>query len=356
MSENDPDSKTEEPTGKKLSDAQEKGNVIQSKDLSSLMMLFAATMLIAFGGPALLQYIMGWSKTFIENSHLILLNTDMFREFMLDGILVLGLLLAIPLFVFLLTGVASSVLLHGLIFTSEPLQPKLERIDPIQGFFRVFSMRMVVETLKGIVKMTIVGVIVFYLLLPELEDVERYVSSSIVDSMDNFFWLLIYLMSAVTAVMVVIALVDYLYARYEYYKNLRMTKQEVKEEYKNQEGDPHVKARLKQLRQEKVRKRMMAAVPSATVVVTNPTHYAVALKYDQDSMGAPVVVAKGVDTVAKRIRDLAYENFVPVVENPPLARNLYSLVELDDEVPPDLYKATAEVIGFVMRLKRSAVR
>jgi flagellar biosynthetic protein FlhB len=356
MSDEDQDSKTEEPSGKKLGDAHEKGNVIQSKDFGSLLMLFAATLMIGMGGPLLADSITTWSKTFVEHAHRIELTSDNFQSFMTEGSIIFGIILAIPFFVFMLVGIASNLITHGFVFTSEPIQPKLDRIDPIAGFKRLFSLRMVVETVKGVVKMLIVGAVVTVLLWPELADVERYVTSSIIDTMDYFFWLIIYLFTIVTAVMIFIALADYFYARYEYYKSLRMTKQETKEEYKQLEGDPHIKAKLKQLRSEKVRKRMMAAVPGATVVVTNPTHYAVALKYDQNSMGAPVVVAKGVDMVAKRIRDLAYENFVPVVENPPLARNLYSLVEIDDEVPPDLYKATAEVIGFVMRLKRSAIR
>ncbi|MDX2102062.1 MAG: flagellar biosynthesis protein FlhB [Alphaproteobacteria bacterium] len=354
--DNDPDSKTEEPSGKKIEDSRERGNVVQSKDIGSFMMLLAATLMLGFGGALMAQWVTLWGRVFVEKSHLIRIDDLSFQSLMVEQTINLALVMAIPLAVFVIIGIASNIATHGLIWTTDPLEPKLDRIDPIAGFKRLFSLRMVFETVKGVIKMAIVGAVVTFLLWPELVGIERYVSSEIGDSLDSLFWLLVKLMAVVTAVVAVISIGDYLYARYEYLKNLRMTKQEVKEEYKQQEGDPHVKARLKQLRQEKSRKRMMAAVPGATVVVTNPTHYAVALKYDQSSMGAPLVVAKGTDMVAKRIRDIAYENFVPVVENAPLARNLYSLVEVDQEIPPDLYKATAEVIGYVMRLKRAAIR
>jgi flagellar biosynthetic protein FlhB len=190
-------------------------------------------------------------------------------------------------------------------------------------------------------------------LIPELKQVDNYVSADVGTLLHALFLITLKLFAAVVGVLIVIAVADYLYQRYAFLKRNRMTKQEVKDEFKQMEGDPLIKGRLRQIRMEKARRRMMAAVPTATVVVTNPTHFACALKYDR-TMPAPVLVAKGMDLVAERIRDIARKNFIPVVENPPLARTLFAAVEIDEEIPPEHYKAVAEVIGYVMRLRKRA--
>jgi flagellar biosynthetic protein FlhB len=198
----------------------------------------------------------------------------------------------------------------------------------------------------------VIVAVVVAVVWPDIPRLPRIMTESTGDMLTDLQIVVFKIIGAVIILMTLIAFIDIIYQRYDHHKKLRMTKQEVKDEFKQTEGDPQIKGRLRQLRQEKARQRMMAAVPESSVVVTNPTHFAVALKYDQATMSAPILVAKGVDLVAKRIRDLARENEIPIVENPPLARALHAGVELDQEVPPEHYQAVAEIIGYVMRLKQ----
>jgi len=235
--------------------------------------------------------------------------------------------------------------------SNEPLMPKLERISPLAGIKRMFSLRSVVELLKGLAKITIVGFVAFLAVYPELAHTKQLLDSS-AEAMLLFLALLAMRITVGAAIaMFFIALLDLLYQRYQFIKSLRMSKQEVKEEYKQAEGDPMIKQRLRRLRQERARRRMMAAVPKSDVVITNPTHFAVALQYDSKKMKAPVVTAKGQDLVALRIRDIANENSIPVVENPPLARALFNSTDLDQEIPLVHYEAVAKVISYVYQLK-----
>jgi flagellar biosynthetic protein FlhB len=212
-------------------------------------------------------------------------------------------------------------------------------------------MRSLSEFLKGLLKLAVVGSIVYFVLTPSVGDLHKLIGMEVVQLLGVMVKLLNRLLLTVFSAMLVIALLDVLYQRYEHIKGLRMSRQEIKDEMRESEGDPMVKGRLRQLRMERARKRMMAEVPKADVVVTNPTHYAVALRYDPQ-MTSPKVVAKGVDKVAMKIREIAAENNVPVVENPPLARGLYASVDIDQEISPEFYKAVAEVIGYIYRMKR----
>jgi flagellar biosynthetic protein FlhB len=252
---------------------------------------------------------------------------------------------------FAVLAVSAVVGQTGLIWTTDPLTPKLERISPLAGAKRLFSLKSVVELLKGIVKIALVAAIAYMLISPQIEEIEKYVQMDPLESFDELYFLVIKLFVGVVAVLAVLALADFLYQRYEFMKQMRMSIQEIRDEHKQSEGDPMIKSRLRQIRMERARARIMASVPQADVVITNPTHYSVALKYDLDSMGAPVVVAKGVDDVAFRIREVANENDIPIVPNPPLARALFDTVEIDQEIPDDHYKAVAEVISFVFKLK-----
>jgi flagellar biosynthesis protein FlhB len=208
-----------------------------------------------------------------------------------------------------------------------------------------------VEFIKGVIKLAIVAWIAYYLMAPELDRAEQLMDMDVIDVLAEIYWLVIRLMIGVVAFMLVVAVADYVYQRFEYMKQLRMSRQEIRDEHKQSEGDPQVKARLRQIRMDRARRRMMAAVPTADVVVTNPTHFSVALRYDSETMAAPSVVAKGVDTVAFRIRELAKQHDVPIVENPPLARALFAGVEIDQQVPEAHFKAVAQVISYVYRLK-----
>jgi flagellar biosynthetic protein FlhB len=243
----------------------------------------------------------------------------------------------------------------GWLMSPESIQPKLEKISPISGAKRLFSLKSVVELLKGIVKMILVGFVAYLIVKPEFSRIDLMVQMDLKELLDETHFVAIEIFIGVLAVAAVIAVVDYLYQRYEFMNQMKMSKQEVRDEHKQTEGDPHVKARLRQLRMERARTRMMAEVPKATVVITNPTHYAIALKYDMEQMAAPRVVAKGVDAVALRIREIANENEVPMVENRPLARALYDNAELDEEIPEDYYKAVAEVISYVFKMNQTYV-
>ena len=214
-----------------------------------------------------------------------------------------------------------------------------------------FSMRQLVEFVKGIVKIVLVAVVAIGLAVPLFDDITLAPLTDLMWSLHRLHRIALWIIAGTVGVMTVIALLDYAFQKYSHTKKLKMTKQEVKDEYKQAEGDPQIKAQIRRIRTQRARQRMMAAVPTADVVITNPTHYAVALQYKMDEMAAPKLVAKGVDTLALRIRQVAEENDVPIVENPPLARALHAAVELDEEIPPEHFKAVAEVIGYVMRLR-----
>ncbi|MCR6632642.1 MAG: flagellar biosynthesis protein FlhB [Magnetospirillum sp.] len=240
---------------------------------------------------------------------------------------------------------------QGFLWVPKRLAPSFDKINPLAGIKRMFSPTQLMELTKALLKIILIGGLLFWVTWRHLGEFQNLPALSLEDLLaylrDQIYWLVFITVLAV----VVIAVADYLFQRWRWMEKMKMTKQEVKDEHKQSEGDPQVKARIRSIRLSRARKRMMSAVPKADVVVTNPTHFAVALKYDAETMNAPTLVAKGADLIAKRIRDLATENDVPIVENPPLARALYAAVELDEEIPPEHYKTVAEVIGYVMRLK-----
>jgi flagellar biosynthetic protein FlhB len=239
-----------------------------------------------------------------------------------------------------------------LLWTTEPLAPKLNRISLIAGAKRIFSKHAMVQFVKGILKLIIVGAVIYVIGSSEIERTGLLIDGELTLSLSITFILALKIMAAVTAIMALIAAADYLWQKHTWFERQRMSVREIREEYKEQEGDPTIKAKLRQIRQSRSRKRMMSEVPEATVVVMNPTHFAVALKYEQ-GMGAPICVAKGQDNIALKIREVAYRHGVPVVQNPPLARALFKSVEIEQEVPVEHYKAVAEVIGYVMKLRNS---
>ncbi|MFY8106186.1 MAG: flagellar biosynthesis protein FlhB [Elstera sp.] len=348
MSEEDDASKTEEPSAKKLADAREKGNVVQSRDVVNFAMLGASALVLTAFGAMMSGKIALIARAFLERSWDIRIDDTNFTVLIGELVIAIAISLIFPLIILMVAAFGAFYLQFGLLVATESITPKLDKISPIKGFGRLFSMRNLVEFIKGVAKIIIVGAAAVFLLWPEMRSIDRFVLTDVGDMLGELNKLALSVIFLVVAIVAVVAGLDYLYQRFAFMKQMRMSKHDLKEEFKNQEGDPHVKAKLRQIRMEKAKQRMMAQVPEATVVVTNPTHYAVALKYD-DTMPAPKVVAKGVDAVALRIREVANENSVPIVENPPLARTLYALVELDKEIPPETFKAVAELISFVMR-------
>jgi len=347
----DESQKTEEPTQKRLQESHQKGQVAKSQEVGHWFMILAFAIMVGFLAPGVARAIGDALYRFIARPHTIRVDGASIQGLLGELAANLGMALLLLVVLAMAAALTSGVLQTGFVLTTEPIKPKLERISPLSGLKRLFSARATVEFLKGVAKLSIVACVIALLLWPERHLIYELVSMEPPEFLGVVQSLAFRVLVAVLAVMTVIAGLDFLFQKQQHAKQLRMTKQEVKDEFKQTEGDPMVKARLRQVRMERARQRMMAAVPEADVVIANPTHFAVALAYELGSAGAPKVTAKGVDTLALRMRELAEENGVPVVENPPLARALYGAVELDQEVPSEHYKAVAEIIGYVMRLK-----
>ncbi|MBM3549447.1 MAG: flagellar biosynthesis protein FlhB [Alphaproteobacteria bacterium] len=356
MSDNDDDaSKTEEPSERKLGEARSKGQVWSSQELRHWFSFFGMVMIVAFLGSNMVQGVTRAIMPFFERPDQISFDPGNLGRVLFETFLDVALPLAAPLFILAVVGVLPTLVTTGWIFSPETIKPKPSKLNPMAGLKRMFSIQASVEMLKNLAKLAIIGSIIVWLMAPELNRVDQLIGLDMVDAMIELKDQVIKLLAAVVAIMLVLAAADIAYQRFTYFKNMRMTKQDVKDEYKQSEGDPLIKMKLRQIRMERSRARMMAAVPKATVVVTNPTHYAVALQYEPDTMPAPKLVAKGADLVAKRIRDLAMEHNVPIIENPPVARSLFATVELDEVIPPEHYKVVAEIISFVFKMKRKAL-
>lgn len=347
--EEDDASKTEDASPKKLEEARKKGQVAQSKELNTWIMLLAATLIIGVGGNALFGDLGTYLKVFIEQPHMMASGPGGIGSVLANMTFKMIGVMLVPLILLMVAAIIGPVTQVGFMIAPEVLKFDWSKVSPAKGFGRLFSMRSVIEFLKGILKISVVGIIGFVIIQPYMGSIEHTIDQPVNRIMDNFHVITMRMMIGILVALLIISVMDVLYQRWEFGKQMRMTKQEVKDEYKQTEGDPYIKGKLKQLRYEKARQRMMQAVPKADVVITNPTHFAVALKYDTEVMDAPTVVAKGVDEVAFRIRELAKEHNVEIVENPPLARTLYADVDLDQSIPPELFKAVAEVISFVFQ-------
>ncbi len=346
--------KTEEPTQKRLEDARRKGQVAVSREFNHWMMILAATIAVGLFAPPMMNESMRLLLPFVESPDSIATDIGSLQRLMLGlfwGVLLAGI---VPLALTIAAAIAPHVLQHGWIVSAEQLKPKLSKLSPLAGAKRLVSGQAILEFLKAVTKLMVTGAIVIMLLWPLKDVLPNLPSMDTIQVLALAWRVSIRLLAGILAVMTVLAIMDVLYQRYSHHRRLRMTRVELREEFKQSEGDPVIKSRLRQIRMERARRRMMAAVPDADVVVTNPTHYAVALKYDSETMAAPRLTAKGADRVALRIRELAKEHDIPIVENPPLARGLFATVDIDEEIPAAHYKAVAEVIGFVMRLRRKA--
>lgn len=353
----DSDDKTEEPTGKRLEEARNEGNMPQTMEVKAMMSLILGIIMVGMLAPGMASRIKATIEPFITQPHMIEIGKDGLAELLLHLALGTALAMAAPFTLVIFLAILGSVAqTKGFLWVPKKLVPSFSKLNPLEGIKRIFSANQLLELVKQLIKLSVLGALlgwVFWGSVAEFQNLATFDLMAILDYISHkIYWMIL-----ITLMMVVVLAVgDYLFQRYRWMEKMKMTKQEVKDEHKQQEGDPQVKAKIKSLRIQRARKRMMAAVPRADVVITNPTHYAVALKYDIDAMSAPVLVAKGVDLIAKRIRDLADEHDVPIVENPPVARALYAAVELDHEIPPEHYKAVAEIIGYVMRLKGKGAR
>lgn len=349
--EEDDAQKTEEPSEKKLAKAREKGQTASSQEVKSWAVLLAGTGAIMFMAPFMANQIRIIGTPFIAKPHDIPFSFEGIRGAITDVAIDLAAALAPFAVLVMVFAIAGNVLQSGLLLAPTKIKPDFSKLSLLAGVKRMFSAKGMVEFLKSIAKLVIVGVVTIGLSLPLLDDIDILPALPLHELLDRLVMVAIIIMTATVAVMTAIAALDFSFQKMQFTKQMRMSMQEVKDEHKQAEGDPQVKAKIRALRQQRARERMMANVPDADVVITNPTHYAVALQYDMQDMAAPKLIAKGIDSLAFRIREVAEENDVPIVENPPLARALHATVELDEEVPPEHFVAVAEVIGYVMRMK-----
>lgn len=343
--------KTEDPTPKRIEESRKKGQVALSREINNWVMLFAGTILVTGLAGTMLTNLSDILKAYIENAHIIPGGPGGMAMLLGGAFKQVVMALALPLTVLILAAFFAPFIQIGPLFAPEAIKPDLSKISIIKGFGRLFSMRSLMEFAKGILKIATVGVVGVVIVYPYFGQLEHFVGLPMGLLLLELQSLITWLMIGVLIVVLVIAVIDLVFQRNEHTKKMRMTKQEIKDEYKQTEGDPHVKAKLRQLRAEKARQRMMQAVPTADVVITNPTHYSIALKYDPERMEAPVCVAKGIDEVALRIREVAKEHRIELYENKPLARSLYDLVEVDETIPAKYYQAVAEVISYVFKRK-----
>jgi flagellar biosynthetic protein FlhB len=352
--EQDDTEKTEDPTQKRLDEALKRGDVVKSQEVNTWFIIAGATLVLVTFSGGMTHDVSTTMRGLIANSGQILVDGPALpRLFHKIGIELIA-ALAVPFLLLILAALAGNMVQHRLVWSFETLAPKLSKISPLAGLKRLFSMVAVANFVKGLIKVLVVGAVLTVLMWPERGRIMALSRSNLGEVLPLTLTLALKLMGAVVAVLAVVAAADYLFQYRRWYDRQKMSLRDMKEEFKQSEGDPTIKGKMKQVRQTRQRRRMMANVPKAAVVITNPTHYSIALQYER-GMEAPVCVAKGVDALALKIREVAAEHSIPLVENPPLARALHATVEVDQAIPPEHYKAVAEVIGYVMRLRRRPV-
>ena len=349
--EQDNSQKTEEPTRKRLEEAAERGQTVSSREANSFFILLALTLVFGWLAPQIFHKTQLYLSGFIEEPDTIPTNNEAIGVLFINLIQNCAGLLFVPLISFVAAIILANLVQNKFIFSLEPIIPKLEKISLRKGIERLFSVRSLTEFAKSVIKIIVVGLVAYYAIAPYLTHIKQLPDVTIVNLLNFMDTSTKRMLTGVCIVMFFIAIIDYLYQRFEFIKSLRMSKQEIKDEYRQQEGDPQIKQRIRQIRVERAKKRMMAAVPTADVIITNPTQYSMALKYDQATMRAPRLVAKGLDNIAMRIREIAKEHNIPLVENPPLAQALYATVDIDKEIPTEHYKAVAEIISYVYRIR-----
>lgn len=345
--------KTEKATPKKREESRKKGQVAKSSDVNTAFVLLGVFLVLLFTGGSIRSKMIDIFRFIFQDYLLLTVTTDsihlVFLELTKQVIFIVGPIMLVAM----IAGVAANYLQVGFLFSSEAIQMKLNKIDPIQGFKKIYSIRALVEMVKSILKIVLVGLVTFSVIWLQLDEILIIAQKSVGSALLTVANLTVQMGLFASAALLFLSILDYLYQRYDYEKNIRMSKQDIKDEHKKSEGDPLIKSKIKQKQREMAMQRMMQEVPSADVVITNPTHYAVALKYDESKMDAPYIVAKGVDFVAKKIKEIANEHQIVTVENRPLARALYSQADVGDEVPEEFFKAVAEILAYVYRLNNN---
>lgn len=348
--ETDESQKTEDPTEHRLEKAEEEGQLALSREVFHLFMLATFALLLVTWAPSALRTTTALLATFLDQTHALNAEGLGLRAVISDTLLSLLKTYGLMLLAFVVAALAAGLLQTRLKVSSESITPKLSHLSPMKGLERLFGAKALAEFFKNILKFVTIGALATTLIWPTTTFLNKIARDTLPEMLRDLNSQVVRLMIAVLSALFLVAGADFFWQRFMHRRSLRMTKQQVKDEYKELEGDPHIKQRLRQLRAEKSRKRMMQDVPTATMIITNPTHFAVALKYELNAPGAPKVVAKGLDYLALRIREVATEHNVPIFENPPLARGLYDAVEIGDEIPVEFYEAVAQIIRLVYKL------
>ncbi|QOY55423.1 flagellar biosynthesis protein FlhB [Candidatus Sulfurimonas marisnigri] len=343
--------KTEEPTPKKIEDAREEGNVPKSQDTSGVITLFVAILAFLMLFPYMSSHVV-----FLFKYYFSLIGSPLDKAFMIDIAIITireFLLIIMPLAITVaISGVVAALAQFGFLFTTKAIMPDFKKIDPIKGTKNLFSMKKLIEGVKVTFKSFTtlgIGFLFFFIFILELPTVALFGLGDQLDWLKDKMLIIAFVM---LLIIFIFAIIDIIIVRKQYFDGLKMSKQEIKDEMKNMDGDPLIKAKIRQIQMQASRKRMMSEVPNADVVITNPTHYAVAIKYDEEKSHAPIVVAKGMDNIAQQIKKIARESNVHVVQNPPLARSLYAQVEIDKPIPTELFAAVAEVLAYVYKMNK----
>jgi flagellar biosynthetic protein FlhB len=350
VADEDDSEKSEDPSQKRLDEALKRGDVVKSQEINTWFVLAAATLMMLSYAGSMSTGITVMLRGLIAQAHSIRVDGDALARLMAKLGYETAVAVALPFGLLVLAAVAGNMVQHELVWSTESMTPKLSKISPGAGFKRLFSKIAAINFLKGLIKLGLIGTVMTMLLWPKRHELDVLVTMDPAVILVLAKSLSLEMLGTVVAILAIVAAGDYLIQYRTWYQRQKMSLKELKDEYKQTEGDPAIKAKIRQLRQQRAGKRMMQAVPEASVIITNPTHYAVALKYDR-GMNAPICLAKGADNIALKIREVAKANGIPIVENPPLARALHATVEIDEEVPAEHYKAVAEVIGYVMRMK-----
>jgi len=345
--------RTEQPTQKKRDKAREEGQVAKSRELASIAVLGASLIYFYFGASALMTRIMDMMKSHFSQAGSTTLMIDNIQPMAIDMILQTFVILAPFLILIIVASLAANLMQVGFMFSTKAIAPKFSKIDPFKGFKRMFSMRSLAELVKSVLKIAVIAMVAWLTVRSEIAATLPLMDQEVGEILVYISRVSFRILAMTCWVLVALAILDYAYQKWEHERNLKMTKQEVRDENKQTEGDPLIKGRIRRLQREMARKRMMAAVPKADVVITNPEHLAIALHYTPESMDAPVVVAKGAGFMAKKIREIAAAHHVPVMENKPVARLLYKMVRVDHAIPEAMYKAVAEILAQVYSLRNS---
>jgi flagellar biosynthetic protein FlhB len=352
MPENSGQEKTEKATHKRRADARSKGQVAQSKEISSAMILMVSLGFFYFAGAWLFWNLSDLISGFYQNIDSFLIydlnSARAFSRLVMNRLMAILLPFLLPIAI---AGLVANILQVGFQIHTKAMEPKISKLNPISGMKRFVSLKSLVEVCKSILKILFIGSIAYLLVKNDMKAFPDLIHQEVGQILIFISKVSAKIAFYVCLALIILAALDFIYQRWQFEEDLKMTKQEVRDEQKQTHGDPKVKSRIRSMQLEMARRRMMEAVPEADVVITNPTHLAIALKFDADKMAAPQVLAKGAGHVAQRIKEIASEHKIPLVEDKPLARALYTLVELGDYIPAELYRAVAEVLAYVYRLK-----